>query len=306
MSTAARLPATMQVFERGWLSANNILLVDGDEASLIDSGYVSHAAQTVELVRAGLQGRRLARIINTHSHSDHIGGNAAVQRAFGSEIIVPAGMAGVVERWDEAALMLSTADQAGERFAVDATLEVGARFIGGELEWQAIAVPGHDMDALAYYNAERRILISGDALWQDGFGILFADVLGMGDGIGGARRALEAIGRLAVDVVVPGHGAPFSDFDAALERAFARLRAFEGDGARMARNAIRACFAFKLLDVRSMALETLPHYLADTALFRVANERFLERSPDALAQWLVAELERAGIAERQGACLVAR
>ena len=33
--------------ERGWLSANNVLLFDGDEATLIDSGYVSHADQTV-------------------------------------------------------------------------------------------------------------------------------------------------------------------------------------------------------------------------------------------------------------------
>ncbi len=203
-----------------------------------------------------------------------------------------------VTDWDEAALLLSTAAQTGERFAVDATLAPGDRFVAGELEWQAIAAPGHDMDALTYYNTERRILISGDALWRDGFGILFADVLGTGDGIGEARRTLEAIGRLAVDAVIPGHGAPFAEFDDALERAFARLRAFEADGARMARNAIRACVTFKLLEVRRLALDELPRYLDETPLYREANQRFLGMEPNALASWLVTELERAGVARR--------
>ena len=304
MSARPRLPDTIEVLERGWLSANNVLLFDGGEAALVDSGYVSHAAQTVALVRAGLDGRRLGRLINTHSHSDHIGGNASVQRAFGCTITVPVGMERAVTHWDEAALLLSTAAQAGERFHADATLAPGDRFVAGELEWQAIAAPGHDMDALAYYNAERRILMSGDALWRDGFGILFADVLGTGDGLGEARRTLEGIGRLAVDIVIPGHGAPFTEFDDALERAFARLQAFEADGARMARNAIRACITFRLLDVRSMALDELPQHLAETPLYREANQRFLGLDPDALAGWLVKELERAGVARREHGALV--
>lgn len=305
MSAALRFPATLQVFERGWLSANNILLFDGGESTLIDSGYVSHAPQTVALLREALEGRRLSRLINTHSHSDHIGGNAAVQRTFGCTISVPAGIAGAVARWDEAALLLSTAAQAGERFTADATLSAGDAFVAGGLQWQALAVPGHDMDALAYYSPERRILISGDALWHDGFGILFADVLGTGDGLGAARRTLEAIGRLAVDAVIPGHGAPFSDFDDALERAFARLRAFEDDGARMARNAIRGCITFHLFDVRRISLEALPRHLAETPLYREASARFLGLAPDALASWLVGELERAGVAHREGGELVA-
>lgn len=304
MSAAVKLPASMQLIERGWLSANNILLYDGPQATLIDSGYVTHADQTVALLREALGPRQLQRLINTHSHSDHIGGNASVQRAFGCSITVPAGMASAVADWDEAALLISTADQGGERFDADATLTVGDIFIGGELEWQAIAAPGHDMDALAYYNPEQRILLSGDALWRDGFGILFADVLGTDDALEAARDTLEGLGRLAVDVVIPGHGAAFVEFDDALERGFARLDAFEADGARMARNAIRACVTFKLLEIRQLALDELPAYLQQTPLYRIANERFLGLAPDALANWLVGELERAGVARREGELLV--
>ena len=305
MSAGAQIPATMRVIERGWLSSNNVLLFDGGQATLIDSGYVSHAAQTVALLRGALEGRRLERLVNTHSHSDHVGGNAAVPRAFGCTITVPEGMFDAVAAWDENALLLTTAEQAGERFRADHALAAGDPLEAGELAWQALAAPGHDMDALVFYNAERRLLISGDALWRDGFGILFADVLGTGDGIGATRRTLEAIARLPLDVVIPGHGAPFVEIDDALARAFARLRAFAEDGARMARNAIRACMTFSLLDARSIALDELPGHLARVPLYREANARFLHLSPSALADWLIAELVRAGVAHRDGNRLAA-
>ena len=60
---ADRLPPGIRVFERGWLSANNVLLIDGDDTVLVDTGYVSHAQQTVALVEAALDGKPLKRLI---------------------------------------------------------------------------------------------------------------------------------------------------------------------------------------------------------------------------------------------------
>lgn len=298
------LPPSVQVVERGWLSANNVILRDGDEATLIDTGYVSHAAQTVVLVREALDGIALSRLINTHSHSDHIGCNAAVQRAFGCRIGVPEGMAGAIASWDEEALLLSVAAQRGEPFEVDFTLAAGEHLVMGGLEWQALPAPGHDMDALVFHAPDARLLISGDALWRDGFGILFAEVIGSGGGIEAVRSTLEAIARLPIDRVIPGHGAPFVEVDEALAAAFSRLRAFEEDGARMARNAIRACITFMLLERRSMPLDELPAYLDRVHLYREANRRFLGLSPEALADWLVADLVRAGVVSREGTQLI--
>lgn len=299
------LPEGVQVIERGWLSSNNVLLCDGAEATLVDSGYQTHAAQTVALVRTALDARKLTHLVNTHSHSDHIGGNAAVRRAFDCEIVVPAGMADAVERWDEDALLLSIADQVGEPFSVDATIEAGESVAMGGREWHVLEAPGHDMDAVVFHDRDRRILISGDALWRDGFGILFAEVLGSGDGIGATRRTLEAISRLSVDIVIPGHGAPFVEFDDALERAFGRLAAFEADGTRIARNAIRACISFRLLDLRGMDIDELVTHLAEVPLYREANTRFLGLTTSELADWLVGDLVRAGVARREGDRLLA-
>ena len=83
------LPASMRVFERGWLSANNILFLEGEGATLVDSGYHSHAAQTLALLRQGLDGRQLRRLFITHAHSDHMGGNAALQAEYGCRIRLP-------------------------------------------------------------------------------------------------------------------------------------------------------------------------------------------------------------------------
>ena len=91
-STAVRLPLQMHVFLRDWLSSNNVLLKGRDGAVMIDSGYGRHAPLTLALLasRRGLDGAPLIKLVNTHCHSDHIGGNAAIARAYGCPVALPA------------------------------------------------------------------------------------------------------------------------------------------------------------------------------------------------------------------------
>jgi hypothetical protein len=44
MTPPSALPPGVHVFERGWLSANNVLMLDSHSATLVDSGYVTHQA----------------------------------------------------------------------------------------------------------------------------------------------------------------------------------------------------------------------------------------------------------------------
>jgi glyoxylase-like metal-dependent hydrolase (beta-lactamase superfamily II) len=53
----------------------------GEETAVVDTGYVTHAEQTLALIESVLGTRPLDRILNTHLHSDHCGGNAALQSA---------------------------------------------------------------------------------------------------------------------------------------------------------------------------------------------------------------------------------
>lgn len=300
------LPPQIHVLERGWLSANNIVFHEGTEATLVDSGYVTHAGQTLALLERALEGRKLVRLINTHSHSDHIGGNAAVRRAHGCRILVPEGMAPAVADWDEDALLLSSAHQQAEPFEFDATIAPGDELEMGGIRWQALHVPGHDMHALAYYAPRERILISGDALWQDGFGVMFAELHGDPSGLPAQRRTLEVLRELDVGVVIPGHGAPFADYEAAVARALQRLAAFEQSPERMAKSAMKALFTFTLLEKRRMPRAGIGEYFSQVAIFRDVSRNFFHKEPAAVAAQVIDELLKAGVLAEEDGDLVSR
>ena len=299
------LPKTLLVLERGWLSANNIMCFDGDNATLIDSGYVAHAEQTVALVGNALQGRRLKYLINTHSHSDHIGGNAALQTAFNCEIMVPAGLHATIADWDQDALLLSPLGQQAARFQHDHLISAGCEIEMGELNWQALAVPGHDMEALAYYNPEKRILISGDALWENGFGVIFPELLGEANGLESTRETLEMLSKLAIDTIIPGHGSPFVTVDAAFERAFRRLSHFESNIEQLAWHAIKVSVSFAMMEKRQLPLADFPAFVLSLPFAVDVNARYLDYSEEKMIERLERELLLVNALRREDGWLIA-
>lgn len=301
-----KLPESIQVLERGWLSSNNIVLHQRGEATVVDSGYLSHAPQTLALLEHALAGKKLARLVNTHCHSDHMGGNAAIRKKFGCRTGIPKGEAPLIDRWDERELVLSAADQRAERFAYDDTFEGGDTLRMGKYEWQVVAAPGHDTHAVMFWSPETRVLVSGDALWENGFGAVFGQLFGRDTALAETRETLEHIAGLNCEIVIPGHGRPFADVGAALERAFSRLKTYEEDIGRLARHVVKVLFTFALLDKRSLPLAELPAYLARVPILAELNARYLRMTPAAMAEWLVRDLERAGAAERKEGALLAK
>ena len=301
------LPPQLHVFVRDWLSGNQVVLRSSTGHVVVDSGYGKHVPLTLALVasRRGLDGDPLARVVNTHCHSDHMGGNAALKRAYGCLIAVPEADAPLIEAWDTRALLLDYAGQQAERFEVDERLVAGTTQQWGDLTWRLLAAPGHDMAALVFYNAKHRILIAGDALWEDGFGFVMPAEMDRA-ALPATRATLDMLARLDIALVIPGHGEPFSDVRGALERAYARLRAFEQDPRRMARHALKALMAFTLLDRERMPLSELPAYVERVPVFGDFNDRYLRMTTPALAQWLVDELRRVGVAAVVDGVLVVR
>ncbi|MSQ19071.1 MAG: MBL fold metallo-hydrolase [Betaproteobacteria bacterium] len=178
VKTRPILPRCMQVIERGWLSCNSIVFQEDRHAVMIDSGYGNEAAETLALLDRAILGKPLTRLLNTHCHSDHIGGNAALQKKYRVHTTVPIGEAPIIERWDDEELLLTYADQAAQRFAVDATLAPGDVVRLGNLDWQVLAAPGHDHHALIFFSPDERIVITGDALWENDFGVVFPALRG--------------------------------------------------------------------------------------------------------------------------------
>lgn len=263
------LPPGIAVLERGWLSSNNVLLhgSDGEGATLVDTGYVAHAAQTVALVRHALRATEtLVDVVNTHLHSDHCGGNAALQAAFpGTHLVIPPGEADAVARWDEDALTYRATGQRCERFRHDAILRAGESFTARSRTWTAGAAPGHDPHSLILFDARDGVLISADALWSNGFGVVFPELDGE-RAFDDVSAVLDEIERMAPRVVIPGHGAPFGDVAEALRRARSRLAAFRADPGKHARHGVKVLIKYHLLEVQREPVPTLHAWFAATPL----------------------------------------
>jgi glyoxylase-like metal-dependent hydrolase (beta-lactamase superfamily II) len=241
--------ASLTVLQRGWLSSNNILLrgEPGEGAVLVDSGHCVHAEQTLALVEHALQGERLHLLVNTHLHSDHCGGNVRLQQTHAVPVWVPPGQAEAARTWDETALSYQPTGQRCERFEVHGVLQPGTALRVGSRQWQVIAAPGHDPHSVMLFEAEQGVLLSADALWENGFGVVFPELEGE-SAFDDVAAVLDLIEHLPVRQVVPGHGAPFGDVPAALQRARQRLAMFRADPARHARHAAKVLIKYHLME----------------------------------------------------------
>jgi glyoxylase-like metal-dependent hydrolase (beta-lactamase superfamily II) len=296
------LPPGVTVFERGWLSANNVLFADEAGATLLDSGYCTHAAQTVALVERALQGRSLDRLMNTHLHSDHCGGNAALQARFpGVSTLIPPGQAQDVRDWDPVALTYVPTGQQCPRFRVDGVLEPGTELALAGWPWQVHAAPGHDPHSVILFEPRSRVLVSADALWEHGFGVVFPELEGE-RGFDDVAATLDLIESLSPATVIPGHGAVFTDVPKALATARARLAAYRADPKRHAAHAAKVLLKFKLLELQSLPMAELEMWACRTPYFPMVFARYFGDGQLSLwLQSLVASLVKSGAASVEGA-----
>lgn len=87
-------------------------------------------------------------------------------------ITVSALEAASLDPWDDGAFWVRYADQFTPRFEFTDTLSPGDVFAAAEAEWHTLAAPGHAAGALIFYLPKRRLLITGDALWEHGMGVI--------------------------------------------------------------------------------------------------------------------------------------
>lgn len=294
---AAAVLRGLTFIERGWLSSNNVLLhgAPGEGATLVDTGHCNHAAQTLALVRHALGDEALARIVNTHLHSDHCGGNALLQREFDLPVLIPPGLWDAARVWDEGVLSYRLTRQRCERFRPDAKIVPGEAIAVGGKRWEVIAAPGHDPHAVMLFDAQHGVLISADALWANGFGVVFPELEGV-PAFDDVAAVLDLIERLPVQWVLPGHGAPFQDVGPALARARSRLVSFRADPARHDRHAAKVLLKYHLLEAGQQGIAELRAWFASTPLIQRMYRR-MSAPPKSLEAWcdaLLAELVAAG------------
>jgi glyoxylase-like metal-dependent hydrolase (beta-lactamase superfamily II) len=235
------------VLERGWLSSNSIVFPHGDQTVVVDTGYCSHADQTLILVRAALNDRDLNTIVNTHLHSDHCGGNASLLAQYpDARLWIPPGQAKHVTHWDATALSYKPTGQECPPFLHHHVLQSGQTIQLGQHFWEIHNAPWHNPHSVILFEPQSRTLISADALWENGFGVVFQE-LERTQAFDEVAATLDLIDSLAPYTVIPGHGAVLTDTNAALSRARKRLEMFVREPIRHANYAAKVLIKYKLL-----------------------------------------------------------
>lgn len=296
-ATAAALG--LQVLLRDWLSANQTVFAPCETApcTVVDTGHARHAEHTLALLEHALRGAALQQVLNTHLHSDHCGGNAALQARWRVQTRVPAASHAAVAQWDEDRLSYRPSGQHCPRFAVDGVLTSGSLVRLGPADWQVLAAPGHDPDAILLFEPQTRTLIAGDALWQNRLAVIFPELV-EASGFAETRATLDLIEQLAPRWVIPGHGEPFEDVAEALASSRSRLSAFETDPRRHARHAARALLMFHLMELGHADASELQRWIARTPLFVAMAGQLGATDLDAWAEALIEGLVDEGLVRR--------
>ena len=292
------LPKGIEVFERGWLSANNIFIWGDGDASLIDTSYVSQERLTLSLVQHELAKHELptlTKIVNTHLHSDHCGGNQLLSKTFNCPISIPAAEATAVNEWNQNLLSFKATGQTCPPFKYDHLLTPGEYIRLGSHDWAILAAPGHAIHAVMLYQEESKILISADALWEEGFGVVFPELVG-DSGFEEVAETIDLIETLDINLVIPGHGKPFTDAKKAIDVARSRLDYLSADIARNARHAAKVLLKFKLLEWQTKEIYLVNAWIRETPLF-TAIAKQLNLTLEELILWLAPALCKAGAAK---------
>ncbi|MFM6986677.1 MAG: MBL fold metallo-hydrolase [Hydrogenophaga sp.] len=297
--------AGVTVFERGWLSANNILIRGDGPCALIDSGYCTHAPQTLALLRHALGAHPLDLLINTHLHSDHCGGNAVLQDTYpGLQTWIPPGQAEAVANWDEDALTYRPTGQSCPRFCYTGLLQPGSIIQLGSRNWEVHGAKGHDPHSIILFQRDVRLLVSADALWQNGFGVVFPELEGT-SAFDEVSETLDLIEQLAPHTVIPGHGSAFQDVEEALARARSRLSQFQAHPDRHQHHAAKVLIKFRLLEWQRIEWKALLEWGRSTPYMAALMPPDAGLHPQWLNQ-LIEELVRAQALSFEGDWVVNR
>ena len=207
----------------GWGWSNAGLIVDGDEALLIDTLFDKKlTAEMLSAMRASVPNATIQTLVNTHSNGDHCNGNELVT---GAEIVASRACAEELAAENPAMMqgLMDAAPDMGEvgEFFIhcfgafdfhDIRQTTPTKTFEGELDLTVgdknvhlkQVGPAHTKGDIIAFVPEDKLVFTGDILFIEGHPILWAGP------IQNWVDACDYLLSIDVDTVVPGHG-PITD-----------------------------------------------------------------------------------------------
>jgi hydroxyacylglutathione hydrolase len=287
-----------------WPSANSYL-VTSDPPVLIDTGYCTElAALDAALAEHGVRPGDIGLILNTHSHSDHIGGNRAIQSQSHAPIAMHEYEGRPINQGDWWASGVRYLHQEAPPFHVARYLHDGDVLPCGGLRIEVLHVPGHSSGSVALYERSLETLLIGDVFHADDVGWINAPIEGS-IAVYNARRSIERLRRLPVRRAYSGHGPAMTNVDTSAQAAIERIESFIADPRRMALHGMRRVFVFALMIHGGIPEQDAVGYLRSTLWFPEFCLRYFDgESPGAVAGRLRDDLIAGGAVAVQDGRLV--
>ena len=149
------------------------LVDDGETAILYDSGFAFTGEGLVKNVQNALGSRNLDYIFLTHSHYDHALGSAYVKRAYPGAKVAASSYAAKIFHKPSARALMRKLDRAFahengvdsyedliDEMQVDIALEDGDVIDAGSMRFTAVALPGHTLCSMGFYEESRKLLLA--------------------------------------------------------------------------------------------------------------------------------------------------
>jgi hydroxyacylglutathione hydrolase len=224
----------VRVLQTRLWQTNGLLARSGDEALLCDPCFTAEEIET--LAAAAREGGGPIHLLVTHGDYDHVCGIGYLPEA---TVVAGAETAERIRSGEAGEQLAAAGAEWGiawpTQLRVDRVVEPG-RVECGAFTVEVLDARGHTRDGVAYALLDHGVLLPGDHLSD----MTYPFVLGPLDQIiDSTQRLLEALERLGLRWVVPGHGRPLTPEEAAavgeadltylesLRRAVAEARAAE-------------------------------------------------------------------------------
>ncbi len=207
-------PGVLAIYEPGQFEEVISWLILGSERALLfDTGL---GIGDVRRLVGELTGLEVA-VLNSHTHSDHVGGNHAFEVVYGTGLEYTrsstrgrsheevAEFVGPGWIWKETPDGFTADAYRSRPFEITRVVGDGDRLDLGGIELEVLLTPGHAPDSLCLLDRQRRLLFTGDTFYP---ATLYAHL--PGSSFADYEATAERLAGLAseVDLVLPAHNEP--------------------------------------------------------------------------------------------------